>query len=71
MPGTAGALSRGCGANVEATTVVTTATVLAVGNTGVLRVESPALEQATTTRHNKSHLTRFNPLPLTRPGRRS
>ena len=30
----------------------------------VVAVSSPGLEQAMSTRHNSSHLTRFNPLPL-------
>gem|GEM_PF-3879637 len=34
----------------------------------VVAVSLPGSEQATTTRHNSSQLTSFNPLPLITPG---
>jgi hypothetical protein len=57
---------------VEGTTVVATAAVVETTETGVVvAVSSPVPEQATTTRPNSSHLTRFNPLPSITPGYRS
>jgi hypothetical protein len=51
--------------------VVTVASIVVTALAGLVVISSPVPEQATTTRPNSSHLTRFNPLPLIAPGHRS